>query len=229
VRCWALLWFAIFLPATAFAQLQPFAATYSATLDLLIDLPVEARRTLTRSPSGVWYFSSEAKSAFASQSESSTLALEPHGWAPKNYKFARSVFGRKRQISISFDPERKSITTVAKQEPWTQPYEQGVQDKLSYQLQLREDLMAGKSDLSYRIADGGKIKTYRFVRSGRETLTTPAGTFECERLQLQRSADQQQTILWMAPELDYLTVRLLRIDQSGREHFLNLKAVEREE
>lgn len=226
---WALLWLVAFLPASAVAQLQPFAATYSATLDLLIDLPVEARRQLSKSPSGVWHFSSEAKSAFASQTESSILEFDNGGWSPQSYKFLRSVFGRKRQISISFDAERQRITTVAKQEPWTQPYEQGVQDKLSYQLQLREDLIQGKSELNYRIADGGKIKNYRFIRSGSETLKTPAGTFDCVRLQLQRLEDQQQTIIWMAPKLDYLTVRLLRIDASGREHFLNLKALENPE
>lgn len=217
---------AALLPLSAAAQLQPFAATYSATLDLLIDLPVEARRELTRSPSGVWHFSSDARSAFAKQSELSTLSFEQNSWTPKAYKFNRSVFGRSREISINFDAERQRITTVAKQEPWTQPYESGVQDKLSYQLQLREDLIAGKESLSYRIADGGRIKTYRFVRSGREQLTTPAGTFDCIRLQLERSEEQQQTLIWMAPALDYLTVRLLRIDDSGREHILNLKSLE---
>lgn len=217
------------LPLSVAAQLQPFAATYSATLDLLIDLPVEARRELTRTPSGLWHFSSDARSAFAKQSESTTLLYDETGWTPKSYKFTRSVFGRSREISITFDPQRERITTVAKQEPWTQAYETGVQDKLSYQLQLREDLIAGKEDLSYRIADGGRIKTYRFERSGSEQLTTPAGTFDCIRLQLQRSEEQQQTLIWMAPALEYLTVRLLRIDDSGREHILNLKSLENPE
>ena len=208
------------------AQLEPFSAQYSATLNLLIDLPVTATRKLEQAPSGLWYFSSEAKSTFASQSEASTLQIENSRWTPLSYKFNRSVFGRTRNLSINFDAERQRITTVAKQQPWTQTYEAGVQDKLSYQLQLREDLIAGRDELSYRIADGGKIKTYTFVRSGKETLTTPAGTFDCVRLQLERAADQQQTLIWMAPALDYLTVRLLRVDSSGREHFLNLKSLD---
>ena len=214
------------LTMQAQAQLAPFSAQYSATLDLLIDLPVTATRKLEQSPSGLWHFSSEAKSTFAYQSEASTLGYKNSRWTPLSYKFNRSVFGRKRNLSISFDAERQRITTVAKQQPWAQPYEANVQDKLSYQLQLREDLIAGRQELSYRIADGGKIKTYRFVRSGEETLTTPAGTFDCVRLQLERAADQQQTLIWMAPALDYLTVRLLRVDASGREHFLNLKSLE---
>lgn len=218
------------------AQLAPFAATYSATLDLLIDLPVAATRRLERDANGTWQFISEAQSAFASQLEISRLTYsqgtDSHGtysqstWAPTNYRFVRSVFGRKREISIDLDASAKKITTIAEQRPWTQPYEPGVQDKLSYQLQLREDLIAGREELSYRIADGGRIKTYRFVRIGKETLTTAAGTFDCLRLQLERAEDQQQTLIWMAPALDYLTIRLLRVDASGREHFLNLKSIE---
>ena len=228
------------------AQLAPFSATYSATLDLLIELPVAATRRLERDANGSWQFISEAKSAFASQLETSRLTYSqgtysqgsdsqgtysqgthPQGtWAPTNYRFVRSVFGRKREISIDLDASAKKITTIAEQRPWTQPYEPGVQDKLSYQLQLREDLIAGREELSYRIADGGRIKTYRFVRIGKETLTTAAGTFDCLRLQLERAEDQQQTLIWMAPALDYLTIRLLRIDASGREHFLNLKSIE---
>lgn len=232
MRCWLrtrswLLALPLLLSAhLAQAELAPFAAKYSATLDLLIDLPVTATRRLERSPSGVWHFTSEAKSTFASQSESSVLQRDSHGWSPVSYKFTRSVFGRKRELSINFDAARERIITVAKQEPWTQAYEPGVQDKLSYQLQLREDLIAGRQELSYRIADGGRIKTYRFVRSGNEQLTTPAGTFDCLRLQLERAEDQQQTLIWMAPALDYLTVRLLRVDASGREHFLNLKSLD---
>jgi len=208
------------------AQLQPFSATYSASLDLLIDIPVEAVRKLERIDETSWRFTSIARAAIARQEERSDLSYSSDAWVPSYYQYQRSVFGRVREISVNFQPERNRIMTVARNEPWSQAYEEGVQDKLSYQLQLREDLLAGKSMLSYRIADGGRIKTYRFTRAGNERLTTPAGTFDCIRLQLERTADQQQTLIWMAPELEYLTVRLLRIDESGREHFLNLKSLE---
>lgn len=216
----------LLLALPAYAQLQPFAATYSASLDLIIDIPVEAVRRLERTEDLQWRFTSLAKSAVARQEEHSTLSFSSTGWTPSYYQYQRSVLGRIRELSVEFQPQRQRIMTIAQGEPWSQPYETGVQDKLSYQLQLREDLIANKEVLSYRIADGGRIKNYRFKRAGSERLTTPAGTFDCIRLQLERTADQQQTLIWMAPELDYLTVRLLRIDQSGREHFLNLKSLE---
>jgi hypothetical protein len=111
-------------------------------------------------------------------------------------------------------------------DPWNQPWEIEVQDRLSYQLQLREDLKSGRQSLHYRIADGGQIKDYQFIRLGEDLLITPAGTFRCEKLQLVREGQQHTTLIWMAKELDYLTIRLIRIDADGKEHLLNLKDVE---
>lgn len=222
----ALLVLLILTAGSAQAELQPFIARYSATLDLLIDLPVTATRELRRLDNGQWQFSSQASAMVAQQSEVSTLNRATAQWQPSYYQFERKVLGRVRNIDIEFDPTNQRIRTIAKGQPWTQPWEPGIQDKLSYQLQLREDLLAGKSDLSYRIADGGQIKTYRFTLAGRERLQTPAGEFDCIRLQLQRSAGQPTTLIWMAPALEYLTVRLMRTDASGQEHFLNLKSVE---
>ena len=202
---------------------QPFTAKYSAKLDLLIDIPVTAERSLKQQNDGYWVFTSKVSSIVAKQTEQSIFSKIAGQLIPFQYTFSRSVFGRSRDIEIQFDQSKSQITTIAKDKPWSQPWESKVQDKLSYQLQLREDVKAGREELSYRIADGGQIKTYRFIKTGIETLTTPAGEFKCLRLQLDRAGDQPQTLIWMAPELDYLTVRLLRIDNQGREHILNLK------
>ncbi|MBK8970426.1 MAG: DUF3108 domain-containing protein [Hahellaceae bacterium] len=45
-------------------------------------------------------------------------------------------------------------------------------DKLGCQLQLRMDLAAGQTTMTYRIADGGKLKENRFAVVGEETLRT---------------------------------------------------------
>ncbi len=210
------------LPVAA-DPLSPFTAKYSAKLDLLIDLPVTLERSLQKNSDGNWLFTSSISSFVAKQTERSRFRITSEQILPIEYRFKRSIIGRERTIEIDFQPESNRILTYAQGDPWSQQWEAGVLDKLNYQLQLREDLISGRTPLSYRIADGGQIKTYRFRQAGTERLNTPAGEFQCVRLQLERSADQPQTLIWMAPELDYLTVRLLRIDNQGREHILNLK------
>lgn len=214
------------IASMAFASPRPFIATYSANIDLIIDIPATATRKLYQSEDGMWHFINNASAVFAKQSERSELLFNDAGWSPLQYHYERQLFGRSRSIDINFSQNKARITTFANGEPWSQPWERGVQDRLSYQLQLREDLANKRATLEYRIADGGQIKNYRFVRLGEETLTTPGGTFICERLQLERQGQQHTTLLWMAKSLDYLTVRLIRVDAEGKEHILNLKSLE---
>ena len=226
MRVFATLCFLVSIASTTQANPRPFIATYSANIDLLIDVPATATRTLNRTDSDTWQFESHASAIFAKQTERSELRLTETGWSPVRYRYDRTLLGRARSIAIEFDKNAQRVTTIAKGEPWVQPWEAGVQDRLSYQLQLRNDLANQKESLDYRIADGGQIKHYRFKRLGEEQLTTQAGTFTCERLQLERQGQQHTTLLWMAKSLDYLTVRLIRIDADGKEHILNLKSLE---
>ena len=214
------------IPYPALAEPRPFIATYSANIDLLIDLPASAERQLKRSENDTWLFSNNASAMMAKQQEWSELNYSNGQWQPINYHYERMLLGRTRSIDIDFDENRGRITTLVNGDPWRQRWEPAVQDRLSYQLQLREDLKSDREILDYRIADGGQIKNYRFTRLGEEMLKTPAGEFECIRLQLDRQGQQHTTLIWMAPELDYLTVRLLRIDNEGREHLMNLKELE---
>ncbi len=226
-KFWAL--FAVqasLMPYSSTAEPRPFIATYSANIDLLIDLPASAHRELKRSENGTWHFSNNASALMAKQQEWSELSYSNGQWIPLAYHYERKLLGRTRSIDINFDETKGRITTLVNGDPWRQLWEPRVQDRLSYQLQLREDLKSDREELDYRIADGGQIKNYRFTRLGQEILKTPAGEFECIRLQLDRQGQQHTTLIWMAPELDYLTVRLLRIDNEGREHLMNLKELE---
>lgn len=224
-RSWVAL-LSILLIGSSFAQPTPFKASYSANIDLLIDVPVTATRELLKTSSGTWRFTNRASAFMAKQSETSELKFDQGKWSPLLYNYERSLFGRSRSISIDFDEAGGRITTLVNGDPWNQRWESAVQDRLSYQLQLREDLKSGRQSLHYRIADGGQIKDYQFTRLGEELLKTPAGTFRCEKLQLVREGQQHTTLIWMAKELDYLTIRLIRIDADGKEHLLNLKDVE---
>ena len=48
--------------------------------------------------------------------------------------------------------------------------EPGIHDKLSYQLQMPADIADGKTSLSYQVADGGRLQTYRFNVTGEDRV-----------------------------------------------------------
>jgi hypothetical protein len=146
---------------------------------------------------------------------------------PLSYRYHRKVLGKSRKASIDFDWAKQSATTVVKDTPWKMQVPAGTQDKLSYQLQLRLDLLAGKTDMTYAVADGGKLKEYRFKVTGEEQIDTPYGRYNAVRVMRDRGEDaDRETLIWLAPELDYLIVRLEQTESDGKTYALLLKNLE---
>lgn len=76
-------------------------------------------------------------------------------------------------------------------------------------------LQEGKTDVTFNIADGGKLKEYRYRQVGRETLELPAGTFETIKITKLRENRNRETFIWCAPALNYVPVRIWQREQDG--------------
>lgn len=83
----------------------------------------------------------------------------------------------------------------------------GTIDPALLELRIMDDIAANRP-LSYRITEKGKLKDYRFRKLSRETLTLPAGRYECEKIQMIRDNGQRTTTIWLAKELNYLPVQI---------------------
>ncbi len=217
------------LPAYADAsQLPAFKATYTTAFDMGISLSGEAVRQLQQTENGQWRFSSEAAAMMAGISEVTRFNYYPsEPIQPVSYRYHRKVLGKSRKASVDFDWDKLSVTTVVKDKPWKMQVPTGTQDKLSYQLQMRLDLLEGKTDMSYAVADGGKLKEYRFKVTGEEEVDTPYGRYNAVRVMRDRGEDaNRETLIWLAPELDYLIVRLEQTESDGKTYALLLKNLE---
>ncbi|GAA0682247.1 DUF3108 domain-containing protein [Marinobacterium maritimum] len=217
------------LPAQAdTAQLPAFKATYTTAFDMGISLSGEAVRQLQQTANGQWRFSSEAAAMMAGISETTRFNYYPsEPIQPVSYRYHRKVLGKSRKASVDFDWDKLSVTTVVKDKPWKMQVPTGTQDKLSYQLQMRLDLLAGKTEMTYSVADGGKLKEYRFKVTGEEEIDTPYGRYNAVRVMRDRGEDaDRETLIWLAPELDYLIVRLEQTESDGKTYALLLKNLE---
>ncbi|MGB2130211.1 MAG: DUF3108 domain-containing protein [Marinobacterium sp.] len=219
-----------FTPAQAdtTAPLTPFKAVYTTAFDLGVSLSGEAIRQLKSQDNGRWTFSSEASSMMAGISEITRFEYHPTRIIkPLSYRYKRKVLGKSRKATIDFDWSKGSVTTVVKDQPWKMQIPEATQDKLSYQLQLRLDLMAGKTEMHYAVADGGKLKEYRFKVTGEEEIDTPYGRYMAIRVIRDRGEDaDRETLIWFAPELDYLIIRLEQTESDGKTYALLLKNLE---
>lgn len=204
--------------------LKPFSASYEINWKSGISLNGNTVRKLSKNENGDWDFESKASAMFASVFESTQFKWQNNQIIPLKYHFKQSVLGKKRIADVSFDWEQLKVTNTVDDKPWKMPISEGVQDKLSYQLLLQQDLARGLEEFNYSVADGGKLKQYKFVVDGKEIVEAPIGSYEAIRIKRLRDAKKnRETFIWFAPELDYQIIKLHQIEKKDKSYTLLLK------
>ena len=107
---------------------------------------------------------------------------------------------------------------------WEMDIPAGTLDKLVSQLGMMYALVRGETDITFNIADGGKLKEYRFKVIGKETLELPAGTFETVKVTRLREDKKRETFIWCAPELHFLPVRIWQREKDDADYQSDLES-----
>jgi len=129
---------------------------------------------------------------------------------PISYEYDDSS-DEKRHTLLDFDWPNNSVTNHVGSKPWAMNIPNGTQDKFSYMLALMHDLQQGTQNPEYKIADGGRLKTYQFKALGTEVIEIPAGKFKTLKLQRIRIGKKNRiTYLWCLPEKHYLPIKIER-------------------
>lgn len=226
--CSATLTTAIFFSPAALAAdlgaIKAFQATYTVVSEGSVSLKGESTRSLRQNDKQQWLLQSQASALFASIKESSLFSVNQSQITPHQYSYNRKVLGKTRKANLSFDWQTQIVTNDVENKPWEMKVQPGVLDKLSYQLQLQTDVAAGKKELSYEVADGGRLKTYSFAVTGEETIETPAGSFKTIKVErVYKDNKDRQTLIWFAPALDFQLVKLFRQEKKDKTYSLLLK------
>ena len=152
----------------------------------------------------------KAESMLGSITEQSNMQWNPaqQTISPLHYSYARRSVGKDRTAELSFDWKNKTVTNNVQKTSWQMDIAQKVQDKLSYQIQMQQDLLNGEKSFTYQIADGGRLKEYRFTIAGEEILDTPLGKVNTIKVKRSRDNDERVTYAWLAKNWNYLLVRL---------------------
>lgn len=214
--------FLLILPQGLWAQDIPdFSANYLVKINGL--QAGELKRTLETNSDGTRLFSSssQAKGVFAFFKPD--LVEEQSLWQKKadhiqtiQYIYQRSGGKKPKFMQLDFNWNNNTLSIDDQKQPWSLELKPNTLDKLVYQLSLMSDLSSDATELTYQIADGGKLKTYRIEILGTETVTTPLGKIEAIKLKRHRDKPKdRQTILWCAPSLGYLPVMLEHTEKGG--------------
>ncbi|NVK74977.1 MAG: DUF3108 domain-containing protein [Oceanospirillaceae bacterium] len=205
--------------------LKPYSAVYSTVWKKGISLKVEGKQTLTKQSDDLWKFVFSADSLIASLDESSVFRVKDHQIIPSKYEYRSSALGNKRRATLTFDWENNRVRNDIKDKPWNMTIPPKTLDKLSIQLQVREDLKQGKSIFDYQIADGGHIKNWRFKRERMETIDTKLGRISgIKVIRTDNLEDGKKTSFWFAPKFDYLLVKLEH-KEDGESYHLDIDSM----
>lgn len=154
---------------------------------------------------------------------------------PNRYHYLRTGGSREREAILSFDWDNMTVENNIQDSPWKMDIPEGTLDKLVAQLGMMFALAGNKTEITFRIADGGKLKEYRFKVLGHETLELPAGRFDTIKVTKLRNNKKRETYIWCAPQLNYLPVRIWQrekdeaIYQSDLENFAVTAETERKQ
>ncbi|WP_293265841.1 DUF3108 domain-containing protein [Neptunomonas sp.] len=214
--------------ASKIPPVPPFKAIYASEWDAGIALKGEVERSLSSAPDGQWLFRTYASAFIASIDEKSTVTFNDSSVVPQKYHYKKLVLGKKREAKLAFNWPGMSVKNNVDDKPWKMEIPTNTQDKLSYQLQMRLDLKAGKKGpFNYKIADGGRLKEYDFKIIGSEKIQSPLGEFDTIKVEMDRGPKaSRKTYIWYAPSLDYMIIKLKQIEGDGKVYALKLKSME---
>jgi len=143
--------------------------------------------------------------------EASTVSYDGKNLIPSQYDFKREGTGKdKKQKWLYNIPNNHVIdASKAKTKELYIDLPEGIQDKLSYHLQHRVNLINNpqQKDSSFSvISTSGKVKNYTYKYDGEEDVMLPYGLVKTVRFK--RVKNKRTTMIWFAPELNYLLVKL---------------------
>ncbi|NLQ16132.1 DUF3108 domain-containing protein [Marinomonas sp. M1K-6] len=205
--------------------LQPYSAVYSTVWKKGIRLKVEGKQTLSKQDNNLWKFVFSADSMIASLSESSIFHVENHQIIPSRYEYKSTVLGKKRAATLTFDWDKNLVRNDIKDKPWNLTINPTTLDKLSIQLQIRQDLKLGKNKFDYQIADGGYVKNWQFKREKMETINTKLGRVSAIKIiRTDNLEKDKKTSFWFVPKYDYLLVKLEH-KEDGESYQLDIESM----
>jgi hypothetical protein len=208
------------------ANPSPFKAIYKADYK---GMPVSAVgiRELKLIEDNKYMLSSSAKSFFATVAEHSIFRVEEQKILPIEYQYKRSGIGKNRKVTLNFDWQSQTVEDKA--DAWEMDVPNGALDKLLYQFKMRQDLQDAVEmgqpwpEMTYQIADGGRLKTYIFKVTGEEDIDTPVGKIKTVKTIRIRKNSDRTTTFWLAPDYEFMLIRLKQVEKNGKGFELLLK------
>ena len=209
------------------AQQKPLLPAFSAQYTVLhkSDPAGTAVRQLRYQNDGSinYHYETDVKWLIFSQtrSETSILTIKDNQVTPHHYTYTREGTGRDKRYEWRYHAEQNIADDIERKRTHKIDFSQHIQDKLSYHLQHRLNLIADATQPQYAysvINTSGTVSQHIYQYDGEEELILPYGLVKAIRFKREVKEKERTTYAWFAPDLDYLLVKLYQI-KAGNEQF----------
>ena len=204
------------------AAVAPFNATYNFNIEGKYN--GTASRVLTQTGNQYFYNVNASVGKLASAKQTANFVNSNGAILPVSALTQYKILGTGRTTTLNFNNAKKQLVTNYKGQNKVIALSQPAYDDLSLEIQIREDLKAGKFRGNYYMADRNTVEAVPFKKSAMTRITVPAGTFDVVRIDRVHDDKDRQTSFWLAPKLDYLPVKVVQ-NNDGRKMEMNLARV----
>lgn len=218
----------LFLPPLANADLlnQSFTATYEVTRNGIY--LGDTVRSFKQLPDGNWQYSgtTTAKGLAGlffhdTVRETSTLKQQGKNIIPLSYTYDQSGGKDEEHYRIDFLWDQHKIHNSHNNKDYK--IEGNAQDIQTFLLQIMHDLQHHQNTMTYFIASRGDASSYVLTQNGNTKIDTPYKTLETIELVSNKLKDNDQYRIWCAVSLEFMPVRIRKIDSDGNKTELLIK------
>ncbi len=182
-------------------------------------LGVSKRNLSFTSPQTAIYKSTTIPEGFAAllinetATEISHIHISRNDIQPSQYQYIKNKKGDIEKYQIDFN--WKTRNTKNSYLKTTEPLKNNTHDLLSFQLKIMQDLQLHKTSMQYRIATKKHTRDYTLKMVKKETIDTPMGEFDVIKLQSEPTKGESQFTFWAAPALEYLPIKIEKVNDKG--------------
>lgn len=142
---------------------------------------------------------------------------------PIEYHYLFNNNGSKRDAWIIFDQKKLVAKSLYKAEIVKLDIQPAHVDRMLEQLIFRTDLMVGNVANKYLTVERNSLRESVYKKLGSEIIKTEAGSFHTVKYSRQRIGSSRSLIIWFAPELEYLPVRMQHFKENKITGSITLK------
>ncbi|TDJ14092.1 MAG: DUF3108 domain-containing protein [Gammaproteobacteria bacterium] len=129
-------------------------------------------------------------------------------------------------LHTRFDWERGLAFTTGDGRSTELQLQPGILDRGSIHMAFMLDMLSSAGPGGYAIADGDSVKLYAYSLNGTQVLNTALGSIETQAFTRRRQGSSRGLLLWVAPQLSFLPVRMEQQKNGQTEMAFILQSVE---